>query len=191
MKRMSESTDTELICLFRNGSEYAFRILVQRHTQEIYGAIFLMVRNQFAAEDILQETLVRVCGCIRKNSYAEEGKFVPWALRIARNLCYDHFRKCKRRPETVVMENAYALPVSGSGVAARIVQRQVQEQLHELLQALPHEQRQVIEFRHFEELSFKEIAARTNTSVSTAMGRMRYGLHNLRRMMHRKEFLFQ
>jgi RNA polymerase sigma-70 factor (ECF subfamily) len=145
------------------------------------------LKDKSLAEDIFQEVFIKIIDTLRSGSYTDEGKFLPWALRIAHNMCVDHFRKVKRTP--VVNHNSEnydifdTLNLSEEGAEDKIMRTQSHERVRQMLDMLPQDQREVIVMRHFANLSFKEIAEKTNCSINTALGRMRYGLINLRKLM--------
>src|SRR5574338_172348 len=185
MKSLTNLPDQQLIHLFMGGDASALEILIVRHKDKIYTSIFLLVKDKYLAEDIFQDVFIRVIDTIRSGRYTEEGKFLPWAMRIAHNLCVDHFRKVKRTPAIKTGDDRDIFEVinfSEDGVDRRMMQRQSHDRVREMLDRLPEDQREVIILRHYAELSFKEIAALTDCSINTALGRMRYGLINLRKM---------
>lgn len=172
------------------GDASALEVLIVRHKEKIYTSIFLLVKDKYLAEDIFQDVFIRVIDTIRSGRYTEEGKFLPWAMRIAHNLCVDHFRKVKRTPAIKMGDDRDIFEVinfSEDGVDRRMMQRQSHDRVREMLDRLPEDQREVIILRHYAELSFKEIAAMTDCSINTALGRMRYGLINLRKMMQEQQ----
>ncbi len=186
-------TDRDLIRLYMGGNEQAFETLLNRHKSKIYASIYTFVRDNEAANDIFQETFIKVIDTFRAGKYNEEGKFLQWALRIAYNLCVDCFRKNKKRATVAQTEefDIFDLLKNGeSNEEDNIIRQQTHNTLRQLLDALPQEQREVIVLRHFVDLTFKEIAELTNVSINTALGRMRYGLLNIRRMMSDKQISF-
>lgn len=190
MKPLTNLPDQQLIHLFMGGDASALEILIVRHKDKIYTSIFLLVKDKYLAEDIFQDVFIRVIDTIRSGRYTEEGKFLPWAMRIAHNLCVDHFRKVKRTPAIKTGDDRDIFEVinfSEDGVDRRMMQRQSHDRVREMLDRLPEDQREVIILRHYAELSFKEIATLTDCSINTALGRMRYGLINLRKMMQEKQ----
>src|ERR1700730_2710285 len=190
MKSLTNLTDQQLIHLFMDGDAEALENLIIRHKDKIYTSILLLVKDKYLAEDIFQDVFIRVIDTIRCGRYTEEGKFLPWAMRIAHNLCVDHFRKVKRTPTIKTGDDRDIFEVSGcseEGVDRRMMQRQSHDRVREMLDRLPTDQREVIILRHYAELSFKEIAALTHCSINTALGRMRYGLINLRKIMTEKQ----
>jgi RNA polymerase sigma factor (sigma-70 family) len=190
MNSLTNLPDQQLINLFMSGDASALEILIVRHKDKIYTSIFLLVKDKYLAEDIFQDVFIRVIDTIRSGRYTEEGKFLPWAMRIAHNLCVDHFRKVKRTPTIKTGDDRDIFEVinfSEEGVDRRMMQRQSHDRVREMLDRLPEDQREVIILRHYAELSFKEIATLTDCSINTALGRMRYGLINLRKMMQEKQ----
>lgn len=176
--------DNILVEAYLHGSVLAFSQLVERHQAKVYTAIYLLVKEKFLAEDIMQETFIKIVNHIHEGKYREEGKFLPWALRIARNLCLDHFRKQKRSTEIRKVDSYDVLDFMASqqmNAEERIVMNERYAELMAALKKLPEEQQDVIVLRHFTGLSFKDIAAITGCSVNTALGRMRYAVINLRR----------
>ena len=190
MRKFNHFTDTELILSFQDGDLYALEALINRYKDKIFTSIFFLVKDKYLAEDIFQDTSIRVIDTLRSRRYNEEGKFLPWAMRIAHNLCVDHFRKLKRSPAIVTSENKdifEMINVVEETAEQKMMRNQGQVTMHRMLNMLPEEQREVIVLRHFGDMSFKEIATVTNCSINTALGRMRYGLINLRRMMVEKQ----
>ncbi|MBS4043842.1 MAG: sigma-70 family RNA polymerase sigma factor [Chitinophagaceae bacterium] len=185
MRTHQNVLDNDLVRLFQNGDELALEALIARYKDKIFSTIFYLVKDRHLAEDLFQEVFIKIIDKLRSNSYNEEGKFLHWALRISHNLCVDHFRKEKRNNTTSGdSSNLFdMLEICGDAADTKIVNGQIQEKVRVMLDLLPYEQREVIILRHFAELSFKEIAQLTNTSINTALGRMRYGLINLRKMM--------
>jgi RNA polymerase sigma factor (sigma-70 family) len=190
MKRYSQFTDTALIHSFEQGSTVAFEELINRYKDKIFTSIVFLVKDKFLAEDLFQETFIRIIDTIRGHRYNEEGKFLPWAMRIAHNLCVDHFRKVKRTPVITTGDGTDIfdmINVVEESAEQKIMRRQSFDRLHLMLDKLPADQREVIVLRHFADMSFKDIAAATGCSINTALGRMRYGLINLRKMMQEKQ----
>ncbi|PHX74823.1 MAG: RNA polymerase subunit sigma-24 [Chitinophagaceae bacterium] len=187
MKSITTLTDQQLIQLFINGNSESLEELIKRHKDRIFTSIVLLVKDKNLAEDIFQDAFIRIIDTLRTGNYTDEGKFLPWALRIAHNLCVDHFRKVKRSP--LVQNNNEdfdifeTINVSEEGIDGKIMKSQSHAKVRQMLDMLPEDQREVIVMRHFANLSFKEISEKTNCSINTALGRMRYGLINLRKMM--------
>ncbi|UKJ07041.1 RNA polymerase sigma factor [Solitalea lacus] len=189
MNRHQES-DQSLIHSYLRGDENALEILINRHKTKIYTTIYLLVKDSYLAEDIFQDAFIKIINTLRAGKYNEEGKFLPWALRIAHNLVIDHFRKEKRTPVVTTIDGQdifNILHFVDENAEDRIVREQTVADLRKLIMMLPEEQREVLIMRHYADLSFKEIADITEVSINTALGRMRYALNNLRKMMNIKE----
>jgi RNA polymerase sigma factor (sigma-70 family) len=178
--------DSELIAQYRNGSDVAFELLVDRYQSKIYTTIVLIVKDQRVAEDLLQDVFVKVVKTLQSDKYNEEGKFQPWVMRIAHNLAIDYFRKAKRYP-TIVMDNGSNLLNSLQFAEETVEDRQIKEDtvqlVKRLIEELPETQKEVLIMRHYLDLSFQEIAEQTGVSINTALGRMRYALIHLRKKM--------
>jgi RNA polymerase sigma factor (sigma-70 family) len=189
MKSMNHLTDHELIQLFIKNDIRALEVLLLRHKDKLYSSIYFLVKDKHLAEDLCQDLFIKIIDTIRANGYKEEGKFLPWASRVAHNLCVDHFRKVKRKPVVKTSDDRdifEVLNISEDSADMHIMKRQSHENVRKMLELLPVEQREVIILRHYAELSFKEIAQITNCSINTALGRMRYGLINLNKMRKEK-----
>jgi len=184
----NKCTDSELLSRYQQGNEDAFAMLLQRHKSKLYTAIYLIVKDRYVAEDLLQDTFIKAVNTIREGRYNEEGKFLPWVSRIAHNLAIDHFRREKRYPE-IVLEDGSPLMNSIQFAAESVEDKQVwldnRSRLRSYIKELPVEQKQVLIMRHYLKMSFQEIADRTGVSINTALGRMRYALINLRKKMIR------
>jgi len=149
-----------------------------------------MVKDSHLSEDIFQEVCIIVIDNLKKGKYIEEGKFIPWVLRIAHNLCIDHIRKVQKSKKVILFENLGAMPFFASPAADNlIIKKQTRNAVRSLIDLLPENQREVIIFRHYSEMTFKEIAALHNCSVNTTLGHMRYGLNNLRRMIRKNKMV--
>lgn len=186
MKSLSVLTDQELIQSYVNGNENALSVLILRYKEKIYTSIYLLVKDKHLAEDIFQDLFIRIIDTLKGGRYTDEGKFLPWAIRIAHNMCVDHFRKVKRGPSFKTSDDHdifEGINISEPGADHRLTQGQSREKIRQMIDALPEDQREVIILRHYAELSFKEISDLTGCSINTALGRMRYGLINLRKMM--------
>ncbi|MFM2139625.1 MAG: hypothetical protein RJA57_1932 [Bacteroidota bacterium] len=190
MKGLTHKTDHELVQLFQKGDQNALETLVLRHKDKLFTSILFTVKDKYLAEDIFQDVFIRVFETMRSGRYTEEGKFLPWVMRIAHNLCVDHFRKVKRTPiirnseEKDIFE---VLSFSEESPETAMVRRQSHDRVREMLDRLPNDQREVIILKHYGDMSFKEIADATQCSINTSLGRMRYGLINLRKMMTQKQ----
>jgi RNA polymerase sigma factor (sigma-70 family) len=178
--------DAELIAQYRGGSEAAFEKLVNKYSPRVYTTIYLIVKDQGVAEDLLQDVFVKVVQTLSSDGYNEEGKFQPWLMRIAHNLAIDYFRKRKRYP-TIVMEDGANLFNTLKFAEETIEDIKVKEDtvdlVRKLIDELPETQKQVLIMRHYMDLSFQEIAEQTGVSINTALGRMRYALINMRKKL--------
>lgn len=193
MSKVIGPQDSELIAQYRNGSEPAFDLLVDRYQKKIYTTIFLIVKDQEIAEDLLQDVFVKVVNTINSDKYNEEGKFQPWVMRIAHNLAIDYFRKAKRYP-TILMEDGSnifnSLKFSEENVEDRQVRDENIELVKRLIEELPETQKEVLIMRYYVDMSFQEIADQTGVSINTALGRMRYALIHLRKKMKQLNFAY-
>lgn len=187
---LNPATDNQLVKLFQEGDNSALEALLERYKDRVFSSINFLVKDKFLAEDLFQEVFIKIIDTLRANRYNEEGKFLPWAMRIAHNLCVDHFRKVKRTPGIVSGDNNETFDMLNiKEESAEVVMMQVQshDSVRKIVDMLPEEQREVIVLRHYADLSFKEIAQLTNCSINTALGRMRYGLMNMRKMIAEKQ----
>ncbi len=187
-------SDQELIQQYLSGNERAFEELLSRHRNKIYTSIYLFVKDQSLAEDIFQEVFIKIIKTLRSGKYNHEGKFVQWAMRIAYNMCVDQFRRKKRRPQVAPTETFDifdVLQVSDDNMESRIIKSQTHDKVRQLVDNLPPEQREVVILRHYADMSFKEISQLTRVSINTALGRMRYALINIRKMVEEKEIILQ
>ncbi|MFN3446211.1 MAG: RNA polymerase sigma factor [Bacteroidia bacterium] len=186
MKNVQQISDQELVHLYIQGNEACLEQLVKRHQRSIFSAIYLLVKNRALAEDIFQETFIKIIHTLRQGNYNEEGKFGPWAVRIGRNLTIDYIRKQKRNLTITDSEGNDILSyiqIAEESREDKLIQYQTEQNIKELVKRLPDEQREVLIMRHWGDMSFKEIADKTGVSINTALGRMRYALNNLRKMM--------
>jgi RNA polymerase sigma-70 factor (ECF subfamily) len=185
MKKYTIS-DSELVSLYISGDEEAFKELLLRHKNRVFTTINLIVKDRYLAEDLLQETFIKAVKTIKSGKYNDEGKFLPWILRIGHNLAIDTFRRSKRYP-TVLMEDGSNVFDTLDFAIAPVEDKQVtQDSINKLkhhIQELPESQKQVLIMRSYLEMSFKEIAEATGVSINTALGRMRYALINLKKKM--------
>jgi RNA polymerase sigma-70 factor (ECF subfamily) len=190
MKNQINLTDQELVRAYINGNANALSSLVERYKDKIFTSIYLLVKDKYLAEDIFQEVFIKIIDTLRNGKYTDEGKFLPWALRIAHNMCVDHFRKVKRSPSIKTSDDHDIFEVlnfSEAGADQKIMANQSHDKIRRMVDLLPEDQREVIILRNYADKSFKEIAEITNCSINTALGRMRYGLINLRKMMTEKQ----
>lgn len=182
-------SDQELVKLYQQGTESALNELVKRHKRSIFTAIYLLVKDRYLAEDIFQETFIKIINTLKQGNYNEEGKFVGWAVRVGRNLTIDYMRKLKRDVTITDSEGNDIfnyIVIAEENREDKLIKQQTHKQLKELVNMLPHEQKEVLVLRHWGNLSFKEIADITGVSINTALGRMRYALTNLRKIMEAK-----
>lgn len=188
--KKSKLTDHELVLQFVNGEQSSFEILINRHKDKVYTYIFLMVKNEDLAQDIFQETFIKVVKSLHAGKYQENGKFSSWVVRIAHNLIIDHFRKEKQMKtfsnDDYESDIFNSVRFSEKTVEEGIIYEQIMTDVRQLVDFLPDEQKEVILLRHFMGLSFKEIADQTDVSINTALGRMRYALINLRKLVEEK-----
>lgn len=186
MNTLNMMTDEELVVLYAQGNNAAFDQLLDRYKSSIHSYIFFIVRNKELAEDIFQETFVKVIVTIKQGRYTENGKFKAWITRIAHNLIIDYFRQ--ERIENVISNDEVEIDLFNNiklcdgTIEDRIVRRQVLADVRKLVKHLPDNQREVLEMRYYKDMSFKEIAEKTGVSINTALGRMRYAILNMRRM---------
>ncbi len=184
--RTPKLSDQELISQYIAGNELALERLILHHKNKVYTSIYLMVKDQYLAENIFQETFIKAIDTLRTGKYNEEGKFAPWIARIAYNLCMDHFRKVKRLPNIVTSDGDELfshMEFEDTPTEVHIQREKLEEQVKDLLNKLPDEQKRVVILRHYFNFSFKEVAEYSNASVNTCLGRIRYGLTNLRKMI--------
>lgn len=186
MENLKSMTDEELVVLYAQGNNAAFDALLNRHKSGMHSYIYFMVRNKELAEDIFQETFVKVIMTIKQGRYTENGKFKAWITRIAHNLVIDSIRQ-ERNENTVSNDEVEVdlfnnIKLCDGTVEDNLVRRQVLSDVKKLIRHLPDNQREVLEMRYYQDLSFKEIADITGVSINTALGRMRYAILNMRRM---------
>jgi RNA polymerase sigma factor (sigma-70 family) len=180
-------SDYELITRFIKGEESCFEQLINRHKNKVFAYINLYIRDQALAEDIFQDTFLKVIQSVKAGKYADNGKFLSWVMRIAHNLIIDNFRRVKQM-NTISNDN-YESDLFNSAKFAEdnieddIIKRQIQKDIRTMISCLPEDQKEVVILRHYADLSFREIADMTGVSINTALGRMRYALINMRKMM--------
>lgn len=181
-----------MIRQYLEGKESALEMLIKRHKDKVFTSILMMVKDRYLAEDIFQDTFIKVVDTLRLGKYKEEGKFLPWVQRIAYNLCIDHFRKTKRNPVITNQEGQDIFNVINfvdESKEDRMISDQSLSKVRQLIDLLPAEQREVVLLRHYFNFSFKEIAEMTDVSINTALGRMRYSLINLRKIIKEKNIV--
>ena len=193
MKRYQKN-DEELLALYMSGNNACMDMLISRYKAKVFSAIYVVLNDRYIAEDIFQETFLRVIHTLQKGKYEENGKFLPWVIRIARNLSMDHFRRTKRMPMITSSEDddVFAnMLLDASNSEESVIKDQSKYGLRDLIKQLPAEQKEVLILRHYGDLSFKEIADVCNCSINTALGRMRYALINLKKMIEDKAVYLQ
>ncbi len=186
--------DSVLVKDYINGNERALATLINRYQQTVFGFILSKVRDRALAEDLFQETFIKVINSLKRNSYNEEGKFLPWVTRIARNLVMDHFRKSKRIQKFDTNEDFDIFDfISDDSLNAEsaIVKEQIISDVKKLVQELPEDQKEVLLMRIYKDMSFKEIAETTDVSINTALGRMRYAVLNLKKMVKKHQVILE
>lgn len=179
-------TDATLVTNYINGSEYALEVLIKRHKQRIYSFIYSKVYDRDISEDIFQDTFIKVIRTLKMGKYNEEGKFLPWVMRIAHNLIIDHFRKNNRMPKfsnTGDFNIFSVLSDSSLDAEKSIIKSQVEKDVRRVIDELPEDQKEVLVMRMYNDMSFKEISEKTGVSINTALGRMRYALINMRKII--------
>ena len=184
--------DAVLVNHYIGGNEDALAILIKRHQSKIYGFIYSKVTDRDIADDIFQDTFIKVIKTLKSNAYNEEGKFLPWVMRISHNLIVDHFRRNKKMPmhrETEEFSIFSIMTDNSPNIENRIITEQVESDLLRLIDELPDDQKEVLQMRIYQDLSFKEIADLTGVSINTALGRMRYALMNLRKVIEKNKII--
>lgn len=190
--RYTEISDNELITQFLSGDESGLEKLILRHQKKVFTSILLLVKDKELAEDIFQETFIKVINTLRSGNYHEEGKFLPWVVRIGHNLVIDYFRKQKRMPmvrDTDDFSIMDSLKLTDDNVEDKLIITQIHQEVRQLIEYLPLDQREVVIMRHYANMSFKDIAETTNVSINTSLGRMRYALINLRKLIQEKQLV--
>lgn len=186
-------SDARLISLYKEGNESAFHELLNRHKSKVYTTAYLIVKDKYIAEDLLQEAFIKAIKRIKSGTYNEEGKFAPWISRIVHNLAIDHFRKQKRYP-TIVMEDGTpvfnSIEFTEESIESVKIKDETHSKLRDLIKTLPEAQKEVLMMRHYADMSFQEIADTTGVSINTALGRMRYALINLRKKMEQTNIAY-
>ena len=192
MATTNQIPDALLVKNYIAGDENALAVLITRHKSKIYGFIYSKMADRDVADDIFQDTFIKVIKTLKSQSYNEEGKFLPWVMRIAHNLVVDHFRKAKKMPfqrETEEYSIFNYMTDNSLNIEGQIISEQVESDLAKLLDELPEDQKEVLVMRMYQDLSFKEIADLTGVSINTALGRMRYALLNLRKIIEKNQII--
>ncbi len=190
---LNAPSDKELVSRYLNGEHQSLEKLINRHQNKIYAYIVMLVKDKQLADDLFQDTFIKAINTMRAGSYKEEGKFIQWIMRIAHNLIIDHFRRVKRIP---VVDNANenfdifdSISENSPSIEEQLVMNQILSDVKKLIAYLPDEQREVLEMRYYSGMSFKDIAEQTDVSINTALGRMRYALINLRKIVEENEMI--
>lgn len=194
MQLIQQCSDAELVHTFIQGDEKALETLIYRYKDKIYTSIYMLVKDKYIAEDIFQDAFLKMIRTMRDGRYSEQGKFLPWAIRVAHNLCMDYFRKVRQQVFITLPDGkdiSELIGTTAEGASDRIETQQVNKSIRRLIEELPEEQREVIVLRMYGDLSFKEIADITSVSINTALGRMRYGLINLRKMIDERKMVLR
>lgn len=184
--------DSTLVSNYINGNEASLEILIKRHQQRLFSFIYSKVKDKDITEDIFQDTFIKVIRTLKRGNYNEEGKFLPWVVRISHNLIIDHFRKSNRMPAFNNTDEFDIFSVISDGVLnaeKRIIKEQIHSDVKELINELPEEQKQVLIMRMYKDMSFNEISENTGVSINTALGRMRYALINLRKLIEKNKII--
>ncbi len=191
--QFSHYLDAELIHEYIHGQAYALEVLINRYKDKVYTSVYMLVKDKYLAEDIFQDAFLKIIKTMKEGRYAEQGKFLPWAIRVAHNLCMDHFRRTRQNIPVTLPDgqDITDLFLAGDMVADGIEKRQVHDCVRKLVEDLPEEQREVIVLRIYADLSFKEISDLTGVSINAALGRMRYALINLRKLIADKQLVLR
>ena len=191
---LSKLSDQELVSLYLEGDHKSFEILIAKHKQKIYEFILSKIRDRDLAEDVFQDTFIKVINSLQKGRYNEEGKFLPWVMRIAHNLVIDHFRKSNKMRTISTKDDFNIFDVihdESKNAEEVLVNGQIYTDLRKLIECLPEDQKEVLKMRYYSDLSFKEISESTGVSINTALGRMRYALINLRKLIDKNQLDLQ
>ena len=186
------TSDALLVKNYIAGDENALTVLINRHQSKLFGFIYSKVSDRDIANDIFQDTFIKVIKTLKSNSYNEESKFLPWVMRIAHNLIIDHFRRNKKMPlfrETEEFSIFSIMSDQSLTIENQLITEQVEKDLKRIIEELPEDQREVVMMRMYQDLSFKEIAELTGVSINTALGRMRYALLNMRKVIDKHKII--
>jgi RNA polymerase sigma-70 factor (ECF subfamily) len=191
--KATKVSDSELLVKYLDGNQNSLEQLIHRHKNRVFAYILMVVKDKQLADDIFQDTFIKVINTIQAGSYKEEGKFIQWVMRIAHNLIIDYFRKSKRIP---VVNNDHSefdifdtIQFQDASIEDKLILDQIYQDVRDLIEELPQEQKEVLYMRHYSEMSFKDIAEQTDVSINTALGRMRYALINLRKLIKEKDII--
>lgn len=184
--------DSTYVTDYINGNEFALEVLIKRHQQRLYSFIYSKVQDRDVTEDIFQDTFIKVIRTLKRGNYNEEGKFLPWVMRISQNLIIDHFRKSNRMPSFKNTDEVDIFSVLSDGnlnAEKKIIKEQIYADVKLLIEELPADQKEVLVMRMYKDMSFKEISENTGVSINTALGRMRYALINLRKIIEKHKII--
>jgi RNA polymerase sigma-70 factor (ECF subfamily) len=187
-----QTSDASLVKNYIAGDENSLSILINRHQSKIYGFIYSKLSDRDIADDIFQDTFIKVIKTLKSNSYNEEGKFLPWVMRISHNLIIDYYRKNKKMPMFRETEDFSIFSIMSDNVPnieSQLITSQVESDLRKLIEELPEDQKEVLVMRMYQDLSFKEISDLTGVSINTALGRMRYAIMNLRKVIDKHQII--
>lgn len=190
--RKNLNPDSTLVSDYINGNEHALEVLIKRHQQRLYSFIYSKVQDRDITEDIFQDTFIKVIRTLKRGNYNEEGKFLPWVMRISQNLIIDHFRKSNRMPSFKNTDEFDIFSVLSDGnlnAEKKIIKEQIYADVKLLVEELPEDQKEVLIMRMYKDMSFKEISENTGVSINTALGRMRYALINLRKIIEKHKII--
>lgn len=192
MANSVQLSDAILLKNYVNGDESALAILIERHQAKVYGFIYSKIGDKTISDDIFQDTFIKVIKTLKSNAYNEEGKFLPWVMRIAHNLSIDYYRHIKKMPmqrETEEFSIFNFMTDVSLNVEGKLIENQVENDIQKLIEELPEDQKEVVKMRFYDDLSFKEIADATGVSINTALGRMRYAVINLRKIIEKNNMI--
>jgi len=190
--QLTKKEDSVLVKNYMDGNELALEVLINRHKQRIFSFIYSKVLDSDTAEDIFQDTFIKVINTLKRKAYNEEGKFIPWVMRISHNLIIDFFRKNNRMPSFQNNNDFDIFSVLGNAemnIERKMINEQIYDDIRNLLDELPEDQNEVLVMRMYRDMSFKEIAESTGVSINTALGRMRYALINLRKLIDKHSII--
>ena len=187
-------SDQDLVKLYLNGSEVAFETLIRKHKDKVFAFILSKIKNYNLAHDVFQDTFIKVINSLKRGKYNEEGKFVPWVMRIAHNLVIDHFRRQKKTRSIAPTDDFNIFDVISNeekNAEEEMIDDQISSDVRKLIEELPEDQKEVLKMRYYKDLSFKEISEITDVSINTALGRMRYAIINLRKLVEKHNVQLQ
>ncbi|CAI8162866.1 MAG: RNA polymerase sigma factor CarQ [Polaribacter sp. SA4-10] len=192
MNRKNSIPDSTLVSNYINGNESSLEVLINRHKQRLYSFIYSKILDRDLTEDVFQDTFIKVIRTLKKGNYNEQGKFLPWVMRISHNLVIDHFRKTNRMPSFKSSNDFDVFSIISDdslNAEKKMIQEQIFSDVRELVEELPKEQKEVLIMRIYKDMSFKEISENTGVSINTALGRMRYALMNMRKLIEKNKII--